>query len=87
MDKLNFLNDITKKLCDALPESVRAMKKDAEKNFQAVLKNAFNKLELVSREEFDAQTKVLARSRKRIETLEAQIKELEKKMEKKGSHR
>ena len=83
MDKLNFLNDITKKLCDALPESVRAMKKDAEKNFQAVLKNAFNKLELVSREEFDAQTKVLARSRKRIETLEAQIKELEKKMENK----
>ncbi|EKD73968.1 MAG: hypothetical protein ACD_45C00123G0002 [uncultured bacterium] len=79
----DFLPKLTKKLCDALPPSLQMMKKDMEKNFHVVLQSAFGKLNLVSREEFDAQTKVLARSRKRIETLEEKIKELEKTIEKK----
>lgn len=77
MDKLKFLDELNKKLCDALPESARLLKKDIEKNFHTLLKNAFNKLDLVTREEFDAQTKVLARSRKKIEALEEKVKELE----------
>ena len=55
------------------------MQHDVEKNFHAVLQNAFNKLDLVTREEFDAQTKVLARSRKKIEELAKRIKVLESK--------
>ncbi len=78
MDKLNFLNDLAQKLCDALPKSVQTMKKDVEKNFHIVLQSTFNKLDLVTREEFDTQTKVLARSRKKIEALELKIAELEK---------
>lgn len=78
MDKLNFLNELAKKLCDALPSNLQAMKKDAEKNFHSVLQATFSKLDLVTREEFDTQTRVLARSRKKIEALEAKIKELEK---------
>ncbi len=84
MDKLNFLNDLTKKLCNALPPSLQTMKKDVEKNLHGVLQSTFAKLDLVTREEFDTQTKVLARSRKRIEMLEAKIKELEKIVE--GKH-
>jgi BMFP domain-containing protein YqiC len=87
MDKLNFLNELAQKLCDALPPSLQTMKKDAEKNFHAVLQSAFTKLDLVTREEFDTQTKVLARSRKKIETLETKIKELEKAFEEKHARK
>jgi ubiquinone biosynthesis accessory factor UbiK len=78
MKKPDFLHELNKKLCDALPSSLQAMKKDIEKNFHSVLQNTFNKLDLVTREEFDAQTKVLARTRKKIETLEAEVNRLEK---------
>jgi BMFP domain-containing protein YqiC len=78
MDKPNFLNDVVKKLCDTLPPNLQTMKKDMEKTFHSVLQSTFSKLDLVTREEFDTQTKVLARSRKKIETLEEKIKELEK---------
>jgi BMFP domain-containing protein YqiC len=78
MDKPNFLNDLSKKLCDALPSSLQTIKHDLEKNFHAVLQATFTKLDLVTREEFDTQTRVLARSRKKIEALEEKIKELEK---------
>lgn len=77
MKKLDFLNDLSKKLCDALPPSLQTMKKDLEKNFHVVLQSTFNKLDLVTREEFDTQTKVLARTRKKIDALEAEIKRLE----------
>lgn len=83
MDKLQFLNELNKKLCDALPQSAHTLKKDIEKNFHTLLQSAFSKLDLVTREEFDAQTKVLARSRKKIESLEAKVKELEKFIQKK----
>lgn len=78
MDKPSFLNDLVKKLCDTLPPNLQTMKKDMEKTFHSVLQSTFTKLDLVTREEFDTQTKVLARSRKKIEALEEKIKELEK---------
>ncbi len=77
MNKPDFLNDLVTKLCGALPSGLQTMKSDLEKNFRAVLQNTFNKLDLVTREEFDTQTKVLARTRKKIEALEAEIKKLE----------
>lgn len=43
------------------------------------LKNIFSKMDLVTREEFDAQTKVLHRTRLKLETLEQKLKDLEKK--------
>ncbi len=84
MSKLDFLNELNKKLCDALPENLQMLKKDVEKNFHTVLQNAFAKLDLVTRDEFDAQSKVLARSRKKIEALEEKVKELEKTIEEKS---
>lgn len=77
MKNPNFLSDLAARLCDALPPHLKEIKKDLEKNFNMVLQSAFTKMDLVTREEFDAQTKVLARSRKKIEALEARIKELE----------
>ena len=51
---------------------------DIKKNFNVVLLSAFDKLELVTRKEFDTQVKVLARSRQKIELLERKVSELEK---------
>ncbi len=82
MKDKNFLNDLASRLSKALPDSVRKMQKDIEKNFHVILQSAFNKMDLVTREEFDAQVKVLARSRKKIEELEASIKALEKHIKK-----
>lgn len=78
-----FLDDLSEKLSNALPQNLLQIKKDLEKNFHAILMSSFNKLDLVTREEFDAQTKVLARTRKKVEELEEIIKALEKMIAKK----
>ncbi len=51
--------------------------KDLEKNFRGLLSSAFARLELVTREEYDVQTQVLARAREKLAALEARIAELE----------
>lgn len=51
--------------------------KDFEKNARALLSSAFSKLDLVTREEFDVQREVLARSRQKLAELEARIAALE----------
>jgi BMFP domain-containing protein YqiC len=83
MQDKDFLNSLTHRLCSALPSQLQAIKNDVEKNFHAILQSTFNKLDLVTREEFDVQTKVLARSRKKIEALEATIKKLEQSLDEK----
>ncbi|MHB1222103.1 MAG: accessory factor UbiK family protein [Gammaproteobacteria bacterium] len=77
MSKKSFLMDLAAQLTDALPSHVNTLKQDFEKNCQAILSKAFTKFDLVTREEFDTQTKVLLRSRKKLEVLEKKIQELE----------
>lgn len=48
-----------------------------ETQFKALLQSGFSKLDLVSREEFDSQMTVLARTRARLEALEAKVAEME----------
>ncbi len=84
MKKADFLNDLATRLSKALPKNVVAVKKDIEKNLHSILMSAFAKLELVTREEFDVQTKVLSRTRKKLESLETEIKELEKALKQKS---
>ena len=50
---------------------------EIESQFKALLQSGFSKLDLVSREEFDSQMAVLARTRARLEALEAKLAELE----------
>jgi len=73
-----FIKELAQRLGNALPENLQAIKKDCEKNMQSILTSTFAKLDLVTREEFDAQTKVLARTRQKVEALESKIAELEK---------
>jgi len=72
-----LLDDLTRRLADAVPPAAKAMQADVEKNLRAAVQSALARLDLVTREEFDVQTKVLARSRARIEQLEKQIAALE----------
>lgn len=52
--------------------------RDIERNGRALLGSFFNKLDLVTREEFDIQAQVLARTRERLQALEARVEALEK---------
>ena len=78
-----FLDDIAKRLSGAMPETAKTMQADLEKNLRAATQSVFSKLDLVTREEFDVQSKVVARSRAKIEQLEKQVAELEARLLKK----
>ena len=73
------LDELTDKLVNLLPKGVLDVQKDIEKNVRALLQSTFTKMDLVTREEFDVQSAVLARTREKLEQLEKQIAELESK--------
>jgi BMFP domain-containing protein YqiC len=73
----NSLDDLARRLADAVPPPLRALGRDLEGNFKAVLQAQFVKLDLVSRQEFDVQAALLARSQEKLAALEARVKELE----------
>lgn len=71
------VNEIVQRLLASLPAAVRSAQVDLEKNFRVVLQNSLGKMDLVTRDEFDVQTKVLERTRARLAALEARLAELE----------
>jgi BMFP domain-containing protein YqiC len=74
------LSDLASKLADSVPEGLRTMRKDLEENFRSVLAAGLGKLDLVTREEFEVQEAVLARTREKLEALEKRLEEHEKNM-------
>ena len=74
MDKVSFLDELQDRLAALMNNTPAA---DMQKNLKALLTQQFARLELVTREEFDIQTKVLARSREKLEELELKLSELE----------
>jgi len=74
MDRLSFLEDLQKRV-SALLEHTPAG--DLQKNMKALLTQQFAQLDLVTREEFDTQAQVLARTRAKLEALEKRMAELE----------
>jgi len=75
-NKLN-LDELAQQLVGSLPESIRAISDDLENNFRSLLKSGFERMDLVTREEFDLQVAVLERTRTRLEALETELKRLE----------
>jgi len=71
------LDDIARQLANSLPEGLRHFKADAERNFREVLQSALSRMDLVTREEFDAQAAVLARTRAKLESLSERLEALE----------
>ncbi|NIP73272.1 MAG: accessory factor UbiK family protein [Gammaproteobacteria bacterium] len=74
------LDDLARRLAEALPEGVKHMQQDVEKNLRAALESAFSRMNLVTREEFDVQQAVLARTREKVEQLERLVDALEKQL-------
>jgi len=74
------LDDLARRLADSVPESVRAFGRDLEGNFKAVLQAQLSKLDLVSRQEFDVQAAILARTQTQFAAMEARLKDLEAKL-------
>ncbi len=72
-----MLDDLARKLADSVPPGLRGVQDDVEKNFHAVLQSAFNKLNLVTREEFEVQAALLARTREKLDRMEKVVAELE----------
>jgi BMFP domain-containing protein YqiC len=77
MSNSNFFSDLQGKINQAL-ESGPA--KDIERNVKAAMTSGFSKLDLVTREEFDIQAQVLAKTRTKLEALELRVSELEAKL-------
>jgi ubiquinone biosynthesis accessory factor UbiK len=71
------IDEIARRLFAKVPEAARIIQADLEENFRAVLRASLSRLDLVTRDEFDVQTKVLERTRSRLEALEARVQELE----------
>jgi BMFP domain-containing protein YqiC len=73
-----FLNELSAKLSARVNELVaNSPARDLEANLRTLMGSFFSRLDLVTREEFDIQAKVLARTREKLEALEAKIAALE----------
>jgi ubiquinone biosynthesis accessory factor UbiK len=71
------IDEIARKLFESVPPAFRSMQQDLEANFRSVLRSSLSKLDVVTREEFDTQMKVLERTRAKLEALEKKVAELE----------
>ncbi len=71
------ISSLVEAISNVIPEELGILPDNAKKNFKATLSSMFMKMDLVSREEFDIQTNVLAKTRKKLEVLEQQVSELE----------
>lgn len=69
-----FFNDLQNKINQAIENSPA---KDIEKNVKSMMTQGFSRLDLVTREEFEIQAQVLAKTRSKLEALEARLAELE----------
>lgn len=72
-----MFDEMARKVVENLPPGLREFQQEVEKNVRAAMQSAFSRMDLITREEFDAQAKVLARTRAHLETLEARIAALE----------
>ena len=70
---IESIDELAKRLAESVPQGLRSMKDDLEKNFQSVLQAGLDKLDLVTREEFEVQEAVLARTRQKLEALEERL--------------
>ena len=78
-DKSNRFNldDLARQLAQSLPQNLRALGGDLERNFKAMLQSGLERMDLVTREEFDVQSAVLERTREKLEAMEARLADLE----------
>ena len=77
MTQPRSLDDLVRRISAVLPEGVSQINDEVRKNLKEVLSASLSRMDLVSREEFEVQSAVLARTREKLERLEAQVAALE----------
>ena len=80
MISLSAIDDVARRLVELVPDDARAARDDLVANFRDALRSGLRRLDLVTREEFDVQRGVLARTREMVEALEARVAELEERL-------
>ncbi len=71
------IEQFAQQLLKAMPKDVMVMKTDLEQHLKSALSATFSKMDLVSREEFDVQSRLLSRTRQRLEEIQKRVDELE----------
>lgn len=77
MIDFKFIDDLTRRLGEAMPPGLSQAREDLESHFRSILTGAFERMDLVTREQFDAQAAVLERCRDKLEALETRLSELQ----------
>ncbi len=78
MDKRKLIDERAERLGQLVPPGLKDLRAELQRNFRAVLQSQLSRLELVSREEFEVQQEVLERTRSKLQKLEKQLADLEK---------
>ena len=71
------IDQLARSLAEAVPEGLKNVKDDLEKNFRSVLQSGLDRLDLVTREEFEVQRAVLVKTREKLEALESRLAAME----------
>jgi BMFP domain-containing protein YqiC len=79
MFNTKFIDDLARQISESIPAGVKGMQEDVQKNIHTLLQGTLSKLDLVTREEFDAQSQVLARTREKLEQLQQLVDQMEEK--------
>lgn len=75
-----ILKALSKQFIDNLPPAFNSMHQELDKTFRSVMGSVLNKMDVVSRQEFDAQTALLAESKIKLETLQKEFESLSQKI-------
>ena len=79
MLNMKLLDDLARQISETIPTGMKEMQGDVKKNIRTLLEGTLAKLDLVTREEFDAQTQVLLRTREKLDQLEKIVAGMEEK--------
>ncbi len=72
------IDDLARQLAENVPENLRTLGDDLQRSFKTLLQSGLDRMDLVTREEYEVQRAVLERTREKLEALEARLAELEK---------
>ncbi|VAW45917.1 hypothetical protein MNBD_GAMMA03-247 [hydrothermal vent metagenome] len=79
MIKSQTVEDVVNKIGDLIPQDLRTLREEFHSNAKAVLVAGLKKMDLVTREEFDVQKAVLAKTREKLKILETELKHIQSK--------
>jgi hypothetical protein len=71
------LDELARQLAESVPQNLKVLGEDLQRNFKTLLQSGLERMELVTRDEFDVQSALLERTREKLEALEARLAELE----------